>query len=267
MPTSGWVSRTGVFLNSWSLDRVGVFARSIDDVVAMASAVSAYDPTDPMARRTTWVGSNCPDPLRIGVVSDLVARANPEGRRAVELAVRQLADSGAHIRPIDALPMASLFPAAHSTIMRSEIAALHDDLYRSHSRAYGPAAAAIVEAGRRVAATEYLHAQRVRAQFRLQLDELLESVDAILLPPALGPAERGYKTTGDPVMCLPATFGGLPAITLPVSLSAAGLPLGIQLVAGADQDTKLLGIAHHFESLTQFRPQGLVDRWAAKVGR
>ena len=66
------------------------------------------------------------------------------------------------------------------------------------------------------------------------------SISVWISPAAVGAAPAGLDSTGDPGMNLPWTYAGLPAINLPSGLAENGLPLGLQLVAGWNQDEKLL---------------------------
>jgi amidase len=65
----------------------------------------------------------------------------------------------------------------------------------------------------------------------------------VLTAPALDAAPSGLDNTGDAVFCIPFTVLGAPAITLPASMSADGLPLGIQLVGCIGHDKRLLETA------------------------
>ena len=84
-----------------------------------------------------------------------------------------------------------------------------------------------------------------------RLEELLEHYDALLLPPASGPAPKGLASTGDSRFCAPATFSGLPSISLPCAL-VDGLPIGVQLIGRSDGP--LLALAKHMEGKLNFSP-------------
>ena len=68
-------------------------------------------------------------------------------------------------------------------------------------------------------------------------------VDLWLAPAAVGPAPLTLDSTGDPIMNLPWTYAGLPVITLPAGLASNGLPLGLQIIAGWQEDEILLAWA------------------------
>ncbi|MDP7546510.1 MAG: amidase family protein, partial [Alphaproteobacteria bacterium] len=69
--------------------------------------------------------------------------------------------------------------------------------------------------------------------------ELFNDFDAVLTPSAAGEAPVGLERTGDPIFCTMWTFCGLPTLTLPLLNGAQGLPIGVQLVAGLEQDDRL----------------------------
>jgi len=68
-------------------------------------------------------------------------------------------------------------------------------------------------------------------------------------PPAPGPAPEGIHATGSPVMNLPWTNAGVPALNLPVEFTRSGLPMGLQLVARFGEDEKLLAWAARVEGM------------------
>jgi Asp-tRNA(Asn)/Glu-tRNA(Gln) amidotransferase A subunit family amidase len=74
-------------------------------------------------------------------------------------------------------------------------------------------------------------------------------IDLWLSPPALGAAPRGLEATGDPVMNLPWTHAGMPAVSLPAGRNAAGLPMGLQVSARWWADEELLAWAGELESV------------------
>ena len=73
-------------------------------------------------------------------------------------------------------------------------------------------------------------------------------IDIWICPPAPGPAPHGLDSTGDPVMNLPWTFAGLPALTLPTGVNSDGLPLGLQLVGRGQYDEQLIHYAQLIEA-------------------
>jgi Asp-tRNA(Asn)/Glu-tRNA(Gln) amidotransferase A subunit family amidase len=253
IPSPGWIDRSGILPCSWSLDRVGLFGGSVADVSLVLEACLRGGGADPRRRRVeAWAS---PAPGTVGILEALVERASPAMQRAVRGAADLLAGAGWSVAPVTA-PDLDVAHAAHFLIMRVEIAAAHGDLYDRQRASFGPQISALVETGRRIAASDYVRALRLRGRIRAAWDELLGGLDMLLVPAAVGEAEASLETIGDPVMNLFATFGGLPAITVPAGLGDRGLPLGVQLIAGPDRDAELLAIAARTEALIAFvRPE------------
>jgi Asp-tRNA(Asn)/Glu-tRNA(Gln) amidotransferase A subunit family amidase len=115
---------------------------------------------------------------------------------------------------------------------------------------------AALDEGRGIARVDYEAAlskrQTAIAFFRRWLSEF----DAILTPPAPGPAPAGLDSTGDPSCCTLWSLTGFPALTLPIGLAPNGLPLGMQLAAPAGEDDRLLSVAAWCEP--HFGFEGLV---------
>ena len=72
---------------------------------------------------------------------------------------------------------------------------------------------------------------------------MFDEFDAILTPAAPGEAPRGLASTGNPVFCTIWTYLGMPAVTLPLLRSEAGMPIGVQLVGRRGNDARLLRTA------------------------
>jgi amidase len=260
MPSPGWIGRTGIYPCAASLDRVGLFARCVEDVQPLLAAASGFDRGDPVSIRAPRAGAAAsrageriaPDRLRVGLLTPLLEAAAPSMAAAVEDVAGRLAGRGVMVRRI---PGSDTFDAGFGalfTLMRSEMAAVHADLYRRHRKRYAPRIASIVDAGRRIPATDYIGAQQIRRRYRAELDGWFGDLDMVLAPAATGPAERSYETIGDPKMNIPATLAGLPAITIPVALSDDRLPLGLQLIGARNDDHRLLALAGWIEALVAF---------------
>lgn len=252
MPSPGWVGRTGVHPCSWSLDRVGLFGTSVADVNLLLDGCIGEDRADPISRPIRRRPRASELPRQAVVLSSLVEQATPPMRRAVASVADLLAGAGARVDSIAADEI-ELADAAHMTVMRAEIAAVHADQYARHAEAYGPHVTELIETGRRVAATDYLRALRYRSRFRREFAGTTRGYDVLLAPAAIGAAEASLGTIGQPPMNLLATFAGLPAITLPTALDDAGLPLGVQLIGWQDDDEHLLTMAAAVEERLEFR--------------
>ncbi|MBI4610066.1 MAG: amidase, partial [Candidatus Rokubacteria bacterium] len=101
----------------------------------------------------------------------------------------------------------------------------------------------LIERGRGHAAVDYAAAIAGIPALNDALDPVFDEFDAIVTPAAPGEAPRGLGSTGDPIFCTLWTYLGTPAVTLPLLWSAAGMPLGVQLVGRRDNDARLLRTA------------------------
>jgi Asp-tRNA(Asn)/Glu-tRNA(Gln) amidotransferase A subunit family amidase len=102
---------------------------------------------------------------------------------------------------------------------------------------------AAIERGRAVPAVEYMRAVAAIGTLNAALGEIFNEYDALLTPPAPGPAPLGLAATGNPAFCSTWSYLGTPAVTLPLMASEEGMPLGVQLVGRRDGDARLLRTA------------------------
>lgn len=230
--THGRVPADGVVPLAWSLDHVGLFARGVTDVAVGLGVVIGRAVRVPAVRAP-----------RIALAPELLKRADAEVATRISAAADRLARAGARIREVKLPGSFADLHAAGLTILEVEAAAYHEPAFREHARDYGTEIRKCVETGSRTSATAYVTANRRRLAFRADALELLAAYDALLSPTAPAPAPRGLGSTGDASLCAPWSYAGVPAITLPTGLAASGLPHAVQLVAGADREAPLLGVA------------------------
>jgi aspartyl-tRNA(Asn)/glutamyl-tRNA(Gln) amidotransferase subunit A len=100
----------------------------------------------------------------------------------------------------------------------------------------------------------YQQAQKARTLLIDAYEELFKSYDVLLSPVAPTPAFRLGENTADPVkmyladiMTVPPSLAGLPAISVPAGVTAAGLPVGVQLIGQRRTDANLLSLAKSVE--------------------
>ena len=112
-------------------------------------------------------------------------------------------------------------------------------------------AAELIRRGQGISGAELARALEERALWRESLVREMErsGVDLWISPSAPGVAPKGLESTGDPVMNLPWTQAGLPALNLPAGKDADGLPFGLQVVGRPTADESLLGWAASMEGV------------------
>lgn len=239
--THGAVPVDGVIALAWSLDHVGVFARSVTDA-SLGFGILVDRPLDPAAPRAP----------RLALAPELLARAEPETAAQVQGVADRFARAGASVVEVKLPASFGDVHAAGLAVLEAESAAYHADNFRKHAAEYGQEIRALVDAGLKQTAPAYVRANRARLRFRDDVMPLLTGYHALLAPTAPGPAPVGLGSTGDGSFCAPWSYAGVPAITLPSGLSAAGLPHAIQLVAAAGQEAPLLDSAQWCEDALGF---------------
>ena len=159
----------------------------------------------------------------------------------------KLALAGADIKEVSLPDSFGSSHACQRIVSNVEAASFHREWYRQRADEYGPKIRANIEMGMLVSGIDYLQAQRLRRQLRLDLIKMLDGVDAVLMPTTPTPAPRDLNTTGEAVFQAPWTSSGLPTITIPSGLASNGLPLGVQLAGLPFREGQLLGVARWCE--------------------
>ena len=144
----------------------------------------------------------------------------------------------------------------HRTIMLFEAAQQLGGLQERERARLSPNVNAALDEGRAISAADYKVALVLRDAAIVSFTEWLGGYDAIISPPAPGPAPEGLESTGDPSCCTLWSLTGFPAVAVPIGLAANGMPLGMQLAAPAGSDDKLLAVAAWCEARLPFK--GLV---------
>lgn len=239
-PTYGRVPSAGIVSLSWTMDHVAPMASSVADVAVVLEALTGSAGLTPAVHRGV-AG------LRVGVAPAPFDGAQAAVRDAVERAVDRLAERGADIVAVDRpssddLDLAS---AAGLLVSRCEAASMHRSLGLDRSR-YWEEVAEQLEEGTRIAAVDYLDAQRLRATLVRDLGAVFEKVDVLAMPTAAVVAPP-LDDFAQYLMLLarnaiPWSFVGFPAISVPCR-TGAGLPVGLQLVAAPYRDDRVVAAA------------------------
>ncbi|WP_425826038.1 amidase [Streptomyces fractus] len=223
----GHLSTDGVAGLSPSLDAHGVYAATTADVsLAWAALTGEPDPardaqgTQRAPRIALWNAA----PLE--AVSDEMGSAltSAEGR---------LSDLGARVHAFPLERLIAEVAAAHPVVMAYEAARERSAELERADRLSEPLAG-LLRTGAATPEADYLAARRLVSAARTELGALLSQYDAVLGPAAPGAAPRGLDATGDPVLSRPWQALGLPTVAVPGLRNAAGLPLGLQVIAESE---------------------------------
>jgi Asp-tRNA(Asn)/Glu-tRNA(Gln) amidotransferase A subunit family amidase len=139
----------------------------------------------------------------------------------------------------------------HNLVVAKEAAQTHKDWYKKFGNLYHPKTAELIEQGQNISEIDYARALSSQKKVQDELNGLMgkNNIDLWLSPPALGPAPLGLDSTGDPVMNLPWTHCGFPAINIPAGVNEDRLPIGLQVSASKHSDESLLSWAIDIESI------------------
>jgi Asp-tRNA(Asn)/Glu-tRNA(Gln) amidotransferase A subunit family amidase len=246
-PTHGLIPRSGIMKLSRTLDHVGVFARTIEDVALATEQLVGWDEADPDTHPrahipfTDIAAQEPPLPPRLAFVKGPVwHQAEPETHEAfAELA----AELGESVAEIELPPGAERALEWHRIVMHAEMAANLDLEWEKGRDQLSESLRGQLADGRALPALDYQKALARIPLLNEAFGEIFREFDALLTPSAPGSAPRGLDATGDPAFCTLWTFCGMPAINLPLMRASNGLPLGVQLVGARGDDARLLRTA------------------------
>ncbi|MBP6015152.1 MAG: amidase [Candidatus Promineofilum sp.] len=247
-PSFGRVPRDGVLPLSPSADTVGWFTGSVADA-ALTAALLIPDWQE--GKYETEDTNSASEAVVLGIPEGAyLQRASAEGLAHFWAAVRRLESTGCVVRPVAALADYDDIYRRHNALVAYEAAQAHAAWFAAYGEAYHPKTAELIARGRAVSDADYRAARDGRELLRHELHRLMDErgIDLWIAPPAVGPALRGLESTGDPVMALPWTHAGLPALSLPSGTDAAGWPLGLQVVGRFGEDETMLRLTSRLPS-------------------
>ena len=285
-PTYGLVSRFGLVAYGSSLDQIGPFGRTVEDVAITLGAIAGYDPQD-----STSLDVKIPDyakllkpsfqprgRLCIGVIKETFGEGLDEVvEKAVTKAIAVLQDLGAEIQVISCPRFRYGLPAYY-IIAPSEASA---NLARYDGVKYGfraegaenlmnmytktRAAGFGAEVKRRIMIgtytlsagyydAYYIKAQKVRTLLRQDFEAAFDKVDVLVCPTAPTTAFKAGEKTEDPMtmyladlMTVPVNLAGLPGMSIPCGFDEAGMPIGLQLISNVLREDLILQVAYAYE--------------------
>jgi aspartyl-tRNA(Asn)/glutamyl-tRNA(Gln) amidotransferase subunit A len=262
-PTYGRVSRYGSLPLGWSLDHMGPLTRSVGDAALVLNAIAGYDPRDPASSRRPTVdyepeaGASIRG-LRIGFPENFyMERVDPDIEAAVRGAAARAQSLGAILKPVR-VPEIAEINAVSRVILLAEACAMMEP-HLSHRAKFGPDVLALFDQGRLIPATDYVNAQRLRRKMQREFEKIWSTVDCLFTPTTPNTAPLiGDKTVRlggqDEDVRLATTrlvrainLLGLPALSMPCGLSAAGLPAGLQIIGPAFEESLVLRVGAALE--------------------
>ncbi|MFM8368009.1 MAG: amidase [Chloroflexota bacterium] len=263
-PTYGRISLRGILPLSWNLDHAGPITKRVEDAALMLQVMGGYDPEDPASFKTLPgdFSSHMRDTIRDRKVAFAIGHfveevTNPEILAAVRKAADVLADLGAIVEEVntDYLHEGAL---ANAIMTQADGAAFHRDRLKEHPDWFGADVRQRLETGAKFTSTEYALARRTQAEVRRRCDNLFEEFDVLILPttPITAPILEGENAVERARLLtrLTAPFNvtGLPALSIPCGFTSEGLPIGLQIVSRAWNESGVLRIGYSYQEATDW---------------
>ena len=262
-PTYGRVSRHGVMPLSWSLDHVGPLARSVRDAALLLNAIAGHDRADASSSRHPVVDF-VPDEgcsvrgLRIGFPeSFFFERLDADVELCVRGAIARAESLGAAIKPIKVPDLAAMNAAARVILLCEASAMLEPHL--ADRRQFGPDVLALLDQGRLLPATDFIHAQRLRQRMQREFAQVWSTVDCVITHTTPNTAPRVGESTvklggreedvrlATTRLVRSMNLLGLPALSIPCGLSGGGLPVGLQIIGPPFEESLILRVGAALE--------------------
>jgi aspartyl-tRNA(Asn)/glutamyl-tRNA(Gln) amidotransferase subunit A len=289
-PTYGRASRYGMIAFASSLDQAGLFAQTAEDIALLMNYMAGFDEKD-----STSVNEAVPDytatlkdsiqGIRIGLPKEYFSEGlNADVAQAIQTAIKEYEKLGAVIEEIS-LPNTALCVPVYYVIAPAECSSnlarydgvrygyrcqnpidLHDLYERSRSEGFGTEVKRRIMIGTYALSAGYydayyLKAQKIRRLIRDDFVNAFKKVDVILSPTTPTPAFKIGEKSNDPlsmylsdIYTIAVNLAGLPGISLPAGF-VNQLPIGMQLIGNLFGESKLLNIAHHYQTVTQWHKQ------------
>ncbi|NEW09130.1 Asp-tRNA(Asn)/Glu-tRNA(Gln) amidotransferase subunit GatA [Paenibacillus sp. SYP-B3998] len=289
-PTYGLVSRYGLVAFASSLDQIGPLTKNVEDSAYLLQAIAGYDSKDSTSAKVDipdYLSALTGDVkgLRIGVPKEYMGNGiDPAVKEKVLEALKVLEGLGAVWEEVT-LPHSEYAVAAYYLLASSEASSnlarfdgvrygvrsdnarnLLDVYHMSRSEGFGPEVKRRIMLGTYALSSGYydayyLKAQKVRTLIKQDFDQVFEKFDIIIGPTAPTPAFKIGEQNEDPltmylndIMTIPVSLAGIPAISVPCGF-VNGLPVGLQVIGKALDESTLLRVAHAFEQHTDHHKQ------------
>ncbi|WP_416673843.1 Asp-tRNA(Asn)/Glu-tRNA(Gln) amidotransferase subunit GatA [Egbenema bharatensis] len=293
-PTYGLVSRYGLVAFASSLDQIGPFGRSVEDVAVLLEAIAGHDPKDSTSLKVeipNYASLLQPDvlkkrKLRIGIIKETFGEGlDPVVGKAVMDAVDQLKKLGAKVKEISCpkfrygLPTYYIIAPSEASAnlarydgvkygFRKEDAESLMDMYtQTRAQGFGPEVKRRIMIGTYTLSAGYydayyLKAQKVRTLIKQDFERAFADVDVLVCPTSPITAFKAGEKTNDPLsmyltdlMTIPVNLAGLPALSLPCGFDQQGLPIGLQMITNVLREDVLLQAAYGYEQATDWHQQ------------
>ena len=237
-PSFGKIPMAGVMPLSESLDHLGIFCEDPSGIDPLMEVLGQSWNSETVQRDPGNSVLGVPDGPYLNL-------ATPHGLQHFEETLKKIQKKGFEIRRISTFANIEELNDHLLRLMWVEIAESHASWFEEYGHLYSAKMTDAVKQGQGVGAEEHQRLRAEGADFRKKMEGLMasEGIDAWICPSTTDSAPEGFDSTGSPIMNFAWTYGGFPAISLPVGKDDLGLPHGLQVVGFFNQDEVLVARA------------------------
>lgn len=293
-PTYGRVSRFGLIAFASSLDQIGPFTKDVEDCAIMMNVLAGYDPHEstsvpaevPDYRQ--FIGRDIKG-WKVGIPKEyFIEGIDPEVDASIKKVIKVVEACGGQcvdislphteyclavyyiIAPAEASSNLARYDGVRYGHRASDVKDLLDMYKKTRLEGFGTEVKRRIMIGTYALSAGYYDAyykkaSQVRALIKRDFDEAFKKCDVILTPTTPTPAFKIGEKTDSPlqmylsdIFTISTNLAGIPGISVPCGFTAAGLPLGVQFLAGHFEEGKLIQIASAYEkkaNIEKRRPQ------------
>jgi Asp-tRNA(Asn)/Glu-tRNA(Gln) amidotransferase A subunit family amidase len=231
-PSFGWMPLDGVIPLSWSLDHLGIYTADVADMALVYRAIKGISNDRPVVDR----------PPRIAVLNEYLEMSDTAVAEHVRAVVSAMTAGGAEVIETDwPVTFDDLF-APHQLLFSGEMAAVHGANLLRFPDEYGVKIRAGVEVGSLIPGAYLMQSRRLQRRHARIVNDWMRQFDAVVFPTVSSEA-CPIEETGDRRLQVPATYLGLPALSLPTGFGPNSLPVATQVVGRFGSDDALLDVA------------------------
>ncbi|MFH2068486.1 MAG: Asp-tRNA(Asn)/Glu-tRNA(Gln) amidotransferase subunit GatA [Candidatus Omnitrophota bacterium] len=282
-PTYGRVSRYGLVAFASSLDQIGPFAKTVEDVAIILKEIAGFDPSDSTCTKVPVPDypvllSGPVSGLKVGLPREYFGKGlEGDVAKKIDEAIKTVKKLGVEIRDIS-LPHTTYAIATYYILATAEASAnlaRFDGVRYGHRKAgtgtmrrlyeesrdegFGRETKRRIILGTFVLSSGYYEAyyrkaQKVRTLIRRDFEQAFKEVDLIFTPTSPTPPFKIGEKVIDPlqmylsdIFTVSANLAGIPGLNLPVGSVRDNLPVGLQILGPAFAEERVLCLAHHLE--------------------
>jgi len=253
-PSYGLISRNGVLRTSYTLDHMGIFGRTVEDVALLAKVLIKKDKHDPAtiyysAENILEETKKGPlfEPKFIFYKTDFWKIIDKKSREAFEYFIK----SFKNIEVFDTPSYFKDIQKYHKIIHETDLANNFSIYYKKYKSKLSKYMQTAIANGNKYSSKEYAEAIDFKKQSYESYQEVFEDYHGILTPSSPGVAPKGLKSTGTAEFNKVWSYLGTPCISLPLLEGENNLPLGIQMIGDRYDDQRFLGVSRWLEKECQ----------------